>query len=225
MKYSDFEKVMSQPRMSRYLVATGNVTKSAMTLYRKNLELSQELFTVISCFEIAIRNKINQHYVNSLGIDWIRDSATGCFSVNQCQTTRKIISLAFQNLGQNYSHNKLVAKMDFGFWRYLFAGPQFFAAGASLLHIFPGKPTSTPSIQYNHTFVFDQLGLINDLHNRIAHHEPICFQPTQPLKSTSYVRQHYTLIKQLFQWMSVDEAALLYGLDHINNVCLEIDNL
>jgi hypothetical protein len=170
MKYSDFEKVMSQPRMGRYLAATGNITKSAMTLYRKNLELSQELFTVISCFEIAIRNKINQHYVHSLSVDWIRDSATGCFSVNQCQTTRKIISLALQNLGHNYSHNKLVTKMDFGFWRYLFAGPQ-------------------------------------------------------PLKSTSYVRQHYTLIKQLFQWMSVDEAALLYGLDHINNVCLEIDNL
>jgi len=27
------------------------------------------------------------------------------------------------------------------------------------------------------------------------------------------------------QWMTIDEAALLYGLDHINTVCNEIDAL
>jgi hypothetical protein len=30
---------------------------------------------------------------------------------------------------------------------------------------------------------------------------------------------------QLFQWMQIDEEALLYGLDHINTVCYEIDSL
>lgn len=30
-----------------------------MTLYRKNLQLSRELFTIISCFEIALRNAID----------------------------------------------------------------------------------------------------------------------------------------------------------------------
>ena len=115
--------------------------------------------------------------------------------------------------------------MDFGFWRYLFTGPQFFAAGATLLHIFPGKPTSTPTMQYNHTFVYNQLGQINDLRNRIAHHEPICFLRGQPVKDTTYARQHYNLIKQLFQWMAVDEAALLYGMDHVTSICNDIDNL
>ena len=33
------------------------------------------------------------------------------------------------------------------------------------------------------------------------------------------------LILQLFQWMSINEAALLYGLDHIVAVCNEIDGL
>ncbi len=45
------------------------------------------------------------------------------------------------------------------------------------------------------------------------------------MKNTTYARQHYNLILQLFQWMQIDEAALLYGLDHINTVCNEIDNL
>lgn len=59
----------------------------------------------------------------------------------------------------------------------------------------------------------------------MAHHEPICFLPGQPVKSTTYARQHYNMILQLFQWMQINESALLYGLDHINTVCNEIDNL
>ncbi|MEO8146514.1 MAG: hypothetical protein ABI723_02695 [Bacteroidia bacterium] len=115
--------------------------------------------------------------------------------------------------------------MGFGFWRYMFAANQFTATGKTLLKIFPAKPSSTPAIQYNNTFVFNQLAQINNLRNRIAHHEPICFQSGQPIKNTTYARQHYGLILQLFQWMSIDEAKLLYGIDHINTVCNEIDAL
>jgi hypothetical protein len=227
MKYPDFEFVMSPTRMNRYLVATGKKTKGAMTLYRKNLMLSQELFTVISCYEVALRNGINRQYSSQYGNDWLRDCAVsgGLFDNQNCRHTKNIINKAVSKLAHHYTHAKALALMDFGFWRYLFAQPQFFAAGQSLLKIFPAKPSSTPAIQYNHTFVFNQLGQINDLRNRIAHHEPICFVPGQPIKDTTYARQHYNLILQLFQWMSVDESALLYGLDHILTICNEIDAL
>ena len=43
MKYVDFEEIMSPARMNRYLTACANDSKKAMTLYRKNLILSQEL--------------------------------------------------------------------------------------------------------------------------------------------------------------------------------------
>lgn len=89
----------------------------------------------------------------------------------------------------------------------------------------PAKPRSTPAIQYNNTYVFNQLAQINKLRNRIAHHEPVCFQPRNSIKETTFARQRYGLILQLFQWMSIDESALLYGLDHINSVCKKIDNL
>jgi len=48
MKYSDFEYVLSSERMGRYLQACGGDSRKAMTLYRYNLQLSQEMFTVIS---------------------------------------------------------------------------------------------------------------------------------------------------------------------------------
>jgi hypothetical protein len=213
--------------MLRYKTACGNDSKKAMTLYRLNLRLSQELFTIISCFEISLRNAIDKHYIIIYGPDWLRDASQpgGMFDIPQCRVTRGIIADLVTNFGAYYSHSKLLAKMDFGFWRYLFAQPQYRAGGQSLIHIFPAKPTSTPAIQYNQSFIFNELAKVNNIRNRIAHHEPICFQSPNPIISTTFVRQHYALLLQLFQWMSIDEAALLYGLDHINAVCSQIDQL
>lgn len=53
MKYADFEKTMSSQRMERYLIACGGNTRKSMTLYRYNLQVSQEMFTIVSCFEVA----------------------------------------------------------------------------------------------------------------------------------------------------------------------------
>ena len=213
--------------MSRYVTACNGDTKRAMTLYRLNLKLSQELFTGISCFEIGLRNAIDSCYLIHSGNNWLRNATLsgGMFDTPNCIRTKRLIDNNLQKLGLNHSHSKLIAEMDFGFWRYLFAQPQYFAGRQKLLQIFPAKPRSTPSFQYNQAFIFNQLGLINEIRNRIAHHEPICFISGQAVKSTTYVRQHYTHILQLFQWMSIDEAALLYGLDHINSVCNQIDNL
>lgn len=218
---------MSASRMSRYITACGGDSKKAMTLYRYNLRLSQELFTIISCFEVSLRNAIDQHYTTLHGNDWLRDAANagGIFDNNHCRVTAGFIRSALTIFGPYYTHAKVVAKMDFGFWRYMFAQPQYRAGGQTLLQIFPAKPTSTATIQYNQSFIFNELAKVNDIRNRIAHHEPICFQPGHSVIGTTYARQHYALILQLFQWMSINESALLYGLDHINTVCDQIDQV
>jgi len=227
MRYVDFTNVMTTHRMSRYLTACGGDSRKAMTLYRKNLLLSQELFTIIGCFEIALRNVINEHYLITLGNDWLQRASLvgGIFNNQHCRLTNKAIDEAINKLGQNYGHSKLVAELGFGFWRYMFAPHQFAGARRTLLQIFPSKPVSTPAIQYNNSYIFNQLAEINKIRNRIAHHEPICFTSFQAVKNTQYVRQNYSLILQLFQWMNIDEQSLLYGLDHISSVCTGIDIL
>ncbi len=227
MRYFEFENIMSQARMSRYLMACKFNTRKAMTLYRLNLRLSQELFTVISCFEIALRNAINNHFLGIIGNDWLRHGASpgGFFDNSKCKITALTIQETVFNLGGSYTHNKLVAELGFGFWRYMIAPNQFNATGRNLLKIFPGKPKSSSFFQYNNTHIFNQLAKINGLRNRIAHHEPICFIRNKPVKNTQYARKHYRLIKELFQWMQIDDSSLLYGLDHINSVCDQIDKL
>ena len=82
MKYSDFEQVISPVRMRRYLIACHNDSRKAMTLYRYNLKLSQEMFTIISYFEVALRNKIDCEMKNHFGSDWLRDSILEMFTEN-----------------------------------------------------------------------------------------------------------------------------------------------
>ena len=227
MIYADFERIMSAPRMNRYLIACEHNSRKAMVLYRKNLHLSQELFTIFSCFEVALRNSINRYYTSLFGNDWLRDSISigGIFNNTNCRRAKEVIDKTLTKLSNNYTNTKLLAEMDFGFWRYLFAQPQFHAGGQTLLRIFPSKPTSSSAIQYNHTFVFNQLEQLNRMRNRIAHHEPVCFLPSQSEINTTYARQQYNLILHLFQWMNIDEHSLLYGLDHITTVCNDIELL
>lgn len=221
---------MTPARMSRYRIACGGNTRKILQLYRRNLQLSQEMFTVISCFEVALRNAIDRHCQTILGSDWLKVAASprGIFDNPQCKEAQNIIQgvlKQFQKNGTPYSHQKLLAELGFGFWRYMFAKQYFNATGKGLLKIFPSKPTSSAIAQYNQTFIFDQLADINKIRNRIAHHEPICFLPGQPVKDTGYVRQCYGQIQQLFQWMGIDETSLLYGLDHITDICHSIDAL
>lgn len=226
MRYSEFSNIMTSVRMKRYLDACGGNKGKAMTLYRKNLQLTQELFTVIGCFEVALRNSIDTTVTSSLGSNWLRDAAApnGAFDSKKCKLTKKNIIESVGKL-HNYNHHKLVAELGFGFWRFMFAQNQYNATGRVLLKVFPAKPTSTPSIQYNNTHIFNQLAQLNNIRNRMAHHEPICFLPGQPVRDTRYAREHYNLMRQLFNWMQIDEVSLLYGLDHINALCNEIDSL
>lgn len=227
MRYEEFAIILSPARLSRYLNACSGNTRKAMTLYRRNLQLSQELFTIISCFEVALRNAIDQHYVKKLGNDWLRTAASrgGIFDNARCHVTRQTIHDELRKLNHQYTHPKLVASLGFGFWRYLFSPHQYRAGGQTLLQIFSARPTSTPTLQYNASYIFNELQKINNLRNRIAHHEPVCFQSGQAIIDTTHVRQHYTLALQLFQWMGINESALLYGLDHIISVCNEVDGL
>lgn len=150
MRYNQFESIISAPRMSRYLRACSGETRKSMTLYRLNLKLSQEFFTVISCFEISLRNKIDEHLTSTLGNDWLRNGAktNGIFDNNHTRLTKKSINDAVNSLGTLYTHNKLVAELGFGFWRFLFAQKQYTATGRNLLRIFPAKPISTRDLQY-----------------------------------------------------------------------------
>ena len=226
MKYSEFEDIISQQRMRKYLQACNNESKRAMTLYRYNIKLSQEMFALIGCFEVTLRNRIDKEMKAHFGNDWLRDFILpgGPFYYEpRVEGTRKIIEKAYNGLmrAHVYSHSKLLSEMEFGVRKFMFNNVQYRLGGRCLLHIFPNKPISTRANRIDNSRIFLELDYINNIRNRIAHHEPICFG--FPIcVDTTYAFNNYTRMMTLFQWMGIDANDFLYGIDHVGKECSKI---
>lgn len=221
MRYEEFEDAFSSDRMSKYVTACNGDTRRSMMLYRCNLRLSQEMFTLISCFEVTLRNRIDRQLKAHLGSDWLRDAILPggvLYSDARVDKTRKIIDNAYRELVRkhSYDHSQLLSKMEFGIWKYLYSNVHYALTGQVLLQVFPNKPRSTRTQHYDNSYMFSVLDSVNNMRNRIAHHEPICFNKATGAIDTSYCLTIYAHIMTLFQWMGIDSGALLYGLDHVD---------
>lgn len=229
MNFGDFEEIISPERMRRYVYACGGNKRKGMTLYRYNLVLASEMLKVISCFEVALRNRIDLTLRPYFGNDWLRDSCLpgGIFDQPSTQKTSKIISKAYYGLLSRgkYTPTSLMAEMEFGVWKYMFSGPQYAATGQKLLLVYPSKPKSTPILRVDNKYIFNELDRINQIRNRIAHHEPVCFLAKLPVKSVTYVTNEYQRILKLLRWMEIDGTRLLYGIEHIEIACDRITRL
>ena len=202
---------MSKPRIYRYKNACKWNENEVIHLYMANLRLSQQLFGIISLFEVILRNRIDSHYKNRFEKNWLQNQCNlgGFFQVKGCETSRrKVLDVIFK-LGANYTHDKTLSDMNFGFWKYQFGSKEFAAAGSTLLVIFPNLPRG-----HNNTSIFKQLDNINKMRNRIAHHEPLCFQGS--LISIEETERIYLSILTLFQWLDIDISFLLDKIDFVN---------
>jgi hypothetical protein len=205
-----FHTAISTPRFQRYLEACGN-RERAILLYRANIALSQQLYAVLGVFEIILRNTIDRYMVSKQSDLWLENAVenAGYFDINVgCEDIYHSVQEAIHKLGKQYTHDRLITKLTFGFWTYLFAPKEFSAAGSSLLGIFPNRPFGI-----NQKIVFQNLIKINELRNRIAHHEPICFE--KDLITTSRTERRYRLVLELLEWLGCDPHQILLEIDHV----------
>ena len=226
MRYAEFEKLISSQRLVRYKAACNNNTRRTLSLYRANIRMSQAFLAILGIFEVVLRNKIDLHYKMRFpatpGVpEWLLASTLpeGFLTQNGCQNSLDKINRAYIKLGSNYTHDKLLAELSFGFWKFMFAGRQFLAGGSSLLTIFPNIPA-----HHNQSFIYHKLDRINSIRNRVAHHEPICFDQGNAIE-TIYARAHFQDITDLLEYMNINSQQLFYGVDGVLKEGNYIDNL
>lgn len=213
MPNSQFHTAISQPWFLRCISTCGHNIRKASQVYRANTLLSKEMFGVIGVFEVILRNSINRHFICTKGNNWLSDSIQpgGYLDITPgCEDAYHFIQEGIYKLGINYTHDDLISKLSFGFWTYQFAAKEYAAAGSTLLEIFPNRPFGTKQ-----KTVFRHLIKINDIRNRIAHHEPICIDKTTGHISTSYTEKRYNLIVELLCWLGCNPKKILYGIDGV----------
>ena len=209
MKYEDFEKALSPARLNKYLLAcAGNKTR-ALQLYRLNIRLCQRFYGVLNVFEIVLRNAINIHYQHYFSdLDWIKSQleAGGMLSIapKRDETTAIIKKLIIDG---KYSSDRVVSSLSLGFWTYLFTKYPFSKGGQSILAILPNKTKSL-----GQRTVYNDLMKIKKFRNRIAHHEPICFDENGRI-NTAFAQDNYMLIIKYLCFLGFDNRHLLSGLD------------
>jgi hypothetical protein len=209
MKYEEYEHAFSAARLNKYLHACDDNKDKALQLYRLNIKLCQKLYGVLNVFEIVLRNAINEHYKCIFSDpDWIRTQLLEGGMLSLAPKKAEVTSI-IRNLADSgkYTSDRVVSSLSFGFWPHLFTKHPFSKGGKSILRIFPNK--SKPLGQ---RAVFNELMRIKEFRNRIAHHEPICFDQRGHV-DTTFARTHYMLILRYLFFLGYKEEQILYGLD------------
>ena len=128
------------------------------------------------------------------------------------------IQHTYTNMGV-YNNDKMVASFTFGFWTYLFTRRNYRIGGKTLLQIFPNKAHGLKQ-----TDIYNQLTAIREFRNRIAHHEPICFNATRAI-DTKYAKEHYELIRTYIEYMGFDSDSVLRMVEKPDSILKVIDGM
>lgn len=217
MRYKDYETAFSAARLDKYRNACGGNEGKALILYRHNVKLCQKFYGVLNIFEIVLRNAVNRHYAVGFGEpDWIWRQLQADGMLAQFPQRNKFLEeIASLKRAGKYSPDKVVASATFGFWTHLFTKVPFRLGGQTLLRIFPFRQTGL-----GQKAVFKELQRIKKFRNRIAHHEPICFDSSGN-KSMADARENYALIRKYISFLGYAEAELFYGFDVLPDAVID----
>ncbi|TCP96418.1 Abi-like protein [Sphingomonas sp. PP-F2F-A104-K0414] len=165
------ELALSKPRFSAYLGSHGD-HEYALRLYLWNGRLSKAFLFPLGVCEIATRNAINGALSGVYGPNWVLAPPFGLNVFSAQSHTRALdrLTRAAQNRGlPPPGSNDLVAALTFDFWSNLFRDDYDHVWTQPVLAAaFPHLPAG-----FRRKDVQKQAAEINDLRNRIAHHEPI----------------------------------------------------
>ena len=219
MNFGTAQKLYSEARIGKYYKACDGDKLKTMQLYRYNLRLCQRFYGVLNLFEVILRNAINEHYmVYYSDSDWIlNQTSNGNLFANEHD---EIIQIAkdYKKRGI-YNNDKMVSSLTFGYWTKLFTKKRYKKGGKTLLKIFPNKAKGK-----NQADIYLDLTHIREFRNRIAHHEPICFDGMGHI-STVFARLHYELICDYISYFGQHPDNVIRWAEKPDEVLNQIDKM
>jgi hypothetical protein len=163
------EKAVSSDRLTPYRVMCSGDLNAAVALYEWNATVSGALWVDIGHAEVLIRNAMH---------DQLTEWCAGLFGESRWYlnpgrilTFRHAADIAaargrLKRSGKPATAGRIVAELNFGFWRYLMASHYELSLWRPCLYkSFPG--------QGKRRQLYDKLTDLHDARNRVAHHEPI----------------------------------------------------
>lgn len=170
-------------RMSTYLFAASDDLHLARELYLWDRVVSVSLLADLAILEVALRNAMSAQLKLKWGAEWYANP-----DVPLDDRTSSTLSNAWGRITGIKTPDKLIAQCMFGFWRGLLdkgdhigRTPRRVRCDYEVLwrgvldKAFPGgrAQAQADGIRWNREYALAVVSRINDLRNRVAHHEPL----------------------------------------------------
>jgi len=198
------------PRFGPYLKAVDQDPTRALELYEWNSQLAAAVLHDIGHFEVALRNAYDAAIQATWRgrSHWLVDDDSPVrrrvvlrmktrdgrrVSVDIHEGMRQKIDKVRERVGFNAPPGKVIAELSFGFWRYMTTRHNTKVLWVPhLRHAFP------PGTQLRE--VDTRIGLLHELRNRAAHHEPLFHLPIEE-RMTDLLYLAGLLVPELPTWI------------------------
>ena len=201
------EQRLSVERLGAYRAAAGGDLDRAVALYEWNTAMAGAFFEVLGHLEVVIRNALHEqltawHAGAGRPGAWYDDPA-GILDEHRHEE----IATARERLrkgGKAETAGRVVAELNFGFWRFLLDKRyQPILWAQALRHAFPNL---TPA---DRRVVYGPVVRLNEFRNRIAHHEPI---------HRLNLRRHHEEMLEIVDLVDHDVASWIEDLSRVPHV-------
>lgn len=178
------ERSITPTRMSTYLTAAHGSAALAMELYLWDRDLSVAVLADLAILEVALRNAMNARLAAKWGESWYANP-----QVPLDERSCRQVAEAWGRVPEGRrTPGRVVAQCMFGFWRGLLdkgdhigKGPRRIRCDYEVLwrgvldKAFPGGRVQAEKDgeRWNRTYALTVVSRVNDLRNRVAHHEPL----------------------------------------------------
>lgn len=112
-----FIEVISQKRADAYRLSKDENDIAVLERYINNIKVSEAFYPLLDFFEISLRNRINNVFVEDFGDDWLLDND---FFDNETQNAVQEVVDRLIKKRKSAINYRLVAELNFGFWSNLF---------------------------------------------------------------------------------------------------------
>lgn len=188
--YSHIFNSLSADRLEKYKKHKDKTFSDLETVqrYLYNIEVSAEVSKAVHILEVVLRNQLAHEWNKFLSCsDWPMNKQ-GIPTTNKFQRMHQKIDEAISRAGGSHKNGKVIAELSFGFWVHLFDS-KFDVQNIKLIQrILPQRTQWDKALTKEIKNIRDDFQMINELRNRVAHHEPIFHQKDLDQKYTLIIR-------------------------------------
>lgn len=196
-----YEKVFSDQRMEKYF-REYYTEQLAIEYYHANIKISESLYSILSLFEVALRNSLNRELTDLFGTkEWYERIPTtpgladlnGNISIAKRQISKR---------NETITADKVVAELTLGFWVRLLNSEYELILWKHLRRAFPFMEKRSRKRKN----VSAPINKIRDFRNRVFHHEPISWN----IDRVENLRQQILMV---IRWINKDLPLIAEKLD------------